>query len=197
MTVIDIGAHIGLLSTIIAQKVGRSGKVYAFEPTPSTFKLLQKTVAINNQSNVVVPFRKAVSDKSGTATFYITDLPAHNSNSIINNKRTYANEHGIEVEVISVDDFVSAQKLSKIDMIKIDAEGAEFAVLKGAAKTIDLYKPKIILALHPEGIVNFGDSLAEIWDFIISKNYEVCFKSEKMTKELFVSQKELFDVFLL
>src|SRR5688500_4127657 len=87
MHVIDIGAHICLLSTIIGQKVGKSGKVYSFEPTPSTFRLLKKTIEINNQQQVVIPFNKAVAEKTGVTTFYITDTPAHNSNSLAQTQR--------------------------------------------------------------------------------------------------------------
>ncbi|HKZ67502.1 MAG TPA: FkbM family methyltransferase [Chitinophagaceae bacterium] len=197
MTVIDIGAHIGLLSTIIAQKVGNSGKVYSFEPTPSTFQLLQKTIAINNHKEIIIPFNKAVSDKSGTTTFYITDKAAHNSNSLANTKRENVKEYAIEVNLVSVDDFALENKLSKIDLIKIDAEGAELSVLKGAEKTIDTFKPKILLALHPPSIISFGDSLPAIWDFAVSKGYKVYYKNEEITRDFFENEKGLFDVFLL
>ena len=197
MVVIDVGAHIGLLSSIIAQKVGNAGKVYAFEPTPSTFGLLQKTIAINNQTDVIVPIRKAVSDKSGATTFYITDRPAQNSNSLSDYKRGNSEEYGIDVELVSIDDFIETNKLSRIDLLKIDAEGAELSVLKGAVTTIDRYKPRILLGLHPYAIASFGDTLSAIWDFIVSKNYKIYYKSEEVTKEFFVKQKDLFDVFLL
>lgn len=197
MTVIDIGAHIGLLSTIIAQKVGASGRVFSFEPTPSTFQLLQKTIAINGNQKIITPFNKAVSDKSGTTTFYITDKPAHNSNSLANTKRENVKEFGIDVKLVSVDDFASENKLSKIDLIKIDAEGAELSVLKGAEKIITAFRPKILLALHPLSIISFGDSLPEIWDFVTGKGYKVYYLNQEISRDSFVSQKGLFDVFLL
>jgi FkbM family methyltransferase len=196
MTVIDVGAHIGLLTTIMAQKVGTSGRVYSFEPTPSTFRLLQKTIEINDLASVVMPFQKAVSDTRGTTTFYITDIVAHNSNSLANNKRTQGNDHGIEVDLISIGNLVQDFQIPRVDFIKIDAEGAELAVLKGAAVVIDAHKPKMLLALHPEAIRNFGDSLAEIWDFVKSKGYRVSYRREEITKDFFTSQTGLFDVFL-
>lgn len=197
MTVIDIGAHIGLLSVIMAQKVKASGKVYSFEPTPSTFQLLQKTIAINDNENIIQPNMMAVSEKKGKTFFYITDIVAHNSNSLSNNKRDYGNEHKIDVELTSVDEFAKDNKLAKIDFIKIDAEGAEYSVLKGCESTLRRNKPKIILALHPSSIVNFGNSLDEIWDYLQGFGYTVVFKSEKVDRNFFVSQADLFDVFLL
>jgi FkbM family methyltransferase len=196
MTVIDIGAHIGLLSIIMAQKVKPAGKVYSFEPTPSTFKLLQKTIAINDFTEIVKPNKMAVAEKKGKTFFYITDIEAHNSNSLSNNKRDYGNEHRIDVDLTSIDEFVTDNKLSKIDFLKIDAEGAEYSVLKGCEATLRRDKPKIILALHPASIINFGNSLEQIWDYLQSFGYTVVFKSEKVDRTFFTSQSDLFDVFL-
>ncbi|MEO7923972.1 MAG: FkbM family methyltransferase [Chitinophagaceae bacterium] len=197
MTAIDIGAHIGLLSVIMAQKVKKSGRVYSFEPTPSTFKLLTKTIRVNNFSATIYPNEAAVSDKKGTTFFYITDIEAHNSNSLSDNKRDYGNEHKIEVQLVSVDEFAAEKELKKIDFIKIDAEGAEYSVLKGCEAALSRDKPKMILALHPSSIANFGNSLGEIWDYLQSFGYTVVFKSEKIDRNFFVSQHDLFDVFLL
>jgi hypothetical protein len=69
--------------------------------------------------------------------------------------------------------------------------------LKGCEATLCRDKPKMILALHPSSIVNFGNSLAEIWDYLQTFGYTVVFKSEKIDRNFFVSQNDLFDVFLL
>ena len=197
MTVIDIGAHIGLLSVIMAKKVKPTGNVYSFEPTPSTFKLLEKTIGLNDLSEVISPNQAAVADKKGTTFFYVTDIEAHNSNSLSDNKRDYGNEHKIEVQLVSVDEFAAEKMLQKIDFIKIDAEGAEYSVLRGCENTLKKDKPKMILALHPSSITNFGNNLAQIWDFLESFGYSVIYKSEKIDKPFFTAQDDLFDVFLL
>jgi len=197
MTAIDVGAHIGLLSVIMAKKVGTPGKVFSFEPTPSTFALLTKTIEINEVSNIVKPINKAVADKAGQTSFYVTDIAAHNSNSLSNNKREYGNEKKIDVELVSLDDLAIDKKLTKVDFIKIDAEGAEYAVLKGAQVLLAKHRPKVILALHPNSIVNFGDSLSQIWDYILDKNYRVFLNNDELNKTDFCSKTDLFDVFLL
>jgi FkbM family methyltransferase len=197
MRVIDIGAHVGLLSVVMGQKVKPNGKVYSFEPTPSTFKLLKKTIAINGLSDIVKPNKMAVADKKGETFFYITDIEAHNSNSLSDNKRDYGNEHKIDVDLVSVDEYTQSESITKVDFIKIDAEGAEYSVLKGCAATIRRDKPKMILALHPASIINFGNSLGEIWDYLQSFGYTVIYKSEKVDKGFFTSQDDLFDVFLI
>jgi FkbM family methyltransferase len=197
MAVIDIGAHIGLLSVVMAQKVKQSGRVYSFEPTPSTFRLLQKTIGINGFLDVVKPNMIAVAEKKGKTFFYVTDIEAHNSNSLSNNKREYGDEHKIDVDLVSVDEYTQSENIRKIDFIKIDAEGAEYSVLKGCAATILRDKPRMILALHPASIKNFGNSLEEIWDYLQSFGYTVIYKSEMIDKNFFTSQDDLFDVFLI
>jgi len=57
MCVIDVGAHIGLIAVILGKKVQAEGKVYAFEPTPVTFKLLEKTIRINHLENILIPVK--------------------------------------------------------------------------------------------------------------------------------------------
>jgi FkbM family methyltransferase len=197
MTVIDVGAHLGALSMIMAEKVGPTGKIISFEPTPSTFLLLQKTVSINGQSAVVIPVRKAVSDKPGKAQFYVMGAEANNANSLSNNGDTQHKGVPVDIDLTSIDLVKKEYQLSAIDLVKIDAEGAELSVLKGAIEVIKKDKPKIILALHPASIIQFGDTLLGIWQFIEENGYSVYLKNDKIDKGFFIKQIDLFDVFLL
>jgi hypothetical protein len=137
-----------------------------------------------------------VSDKSGTTTFYVTDIVAHNSNSLANNRREGGSGYGIEVKLTSIDDLKKEFNIPKIDFLKIDAEGAELSVLKGATAVIEAHKPRMLLALHPEAIRNFGDSLPAIWDYVKDKGYKIAYRHDEITREFFISQTSLFDVFL-
>lgn len=197
MTVIDIGAHIGFFSIIFAKRVGARGKVIAFEPTSSTYELLNKTIKINKIKDIVKAEQKAVGDRKDTVKFYVTDIEAHNSNSLSNNQRDYGNEHSIDVEMISIDEYVKENGIGQVDFVKIDAEGAEYSVLKGLKNTIDKDKPQIILALHPDSIKNFGDSLKEIWNYIEEHGYSTYYQNTKMNEQDFTSKDDLFDVHLL
>lgn len=196
MTVIDIGAHIGLTSVIISKYLNGTGRIYAFEPTPSTFTVLQDTVRINKLQNIIEPVRAALFRESGTTFFYISNNSADNSNSLVNNNRQDRRESKVEVTLFSMDDFAKQHKLKSVDFIKIDAEGAELQVLKGMKETISLHTPFIILSLHPYSIKNGGDSLDEIWDFVKSYGYHIELDGKEMEKQDFVSKPDLFDVFL-
>jgi hypothetical protein len=105
-------------------------------------------------------------------------------------------EKSIKVKLYSIDDFVETEKIEKADFIKIDAEGAELKVLKGAGKTISRFHPEIILALHPKSISNFGDSLSEIWSLVTAMEYTVSLNGKNMSENEFCSKENLFDVFL-
>lgn len=194
--VLDIGAQLGLMSKVFSDLTGASGKVFAFEPAPNTYEILCKTIEMNMMGHIATPVQKAVSDKKGMTKFYISKMVLDPANSLVDYKRKH-NFQGIDVAVISVDDFVSEQSLPKVDFIKIDAEGAEYQVLQGAQKTMQKYRPVIHLALHPAALKNFGSSMNQIYNFIVSNDYEMLFKSKVMNEQDFTSSLDFFDVELI
>jgi FkbM family methyltransferase len=191
MQVIDIGAHIGLFSVTASQLTGPEGKVICFEPTPGTYNTLTETLRLNKCTNVI-PVQAAVSEKSGTTTFYISDIEACNSNSLVKNKEE-KEISAYEVKLVSIDDVITNYSI-KPSLIKIDAEGAELDVLKGGVQTFKSIKPILILGLHPDFIKMKGDSLEGIWDLLISCGYVVQQEGKTLTKEFFCGQTLLFDV---
>jgi len=190
-TILDIGAHIGLYSSPFAELTGEDGKVFCFEPTPSTFNILKKTIELNKHKNVQA-VNAAISDKSGTITFNLTsdDGEGSNANSIVEINRA---KNNLEVRAYSIDDFRQQYRL-KIDVLKIDVEGAELLALKGAKKTFELDFPIGILALHPENIKQFGHSLEQIWEQLILYNLQIHHNGKPISKNTFCEHTLLFDV---
>jgi FkbM family methyltransferase len=128
MTVVDVGAHIGLYALVASTLVGPEGKVYAFEPELQNYDLLQKNIKANGFTNVI-PLRKVVQDRPGTAKLYL-----HPERSELHSVRKLGKgAKAIVVEAISLDDFLVGQK---VDVVKIDVEGAEMAVLQGMQRII-------------------------------------------------------------
>lgn len=191
--ILDIGAHIGLQSINMSKFSGHTGRVFSFEPTPDTFSILTETVRLNHLTNRISLVNKAVSYEKGQTTF--NSSTAGVSNSIVNYNST-SDHNKITVDVISVDLFVKEVNLSKVDFIKIDAEGVEFDVLRGAKETIEKYHPRMILALHPQAIIANGNSLAQIYGMLQGINYQVVWGKKHLMKEEFCSQHDLFDVYL-
>jgi len=196
MIIFDIGAHIGVTTVVLAQRAGKGGKVFSFEPTPTTAAVLKKTVAINKLGNVSVE-TCAISDKKGKATFHISENQVDNANSLSDNIRPERQKYSIDVELNTIDDLVKERNLPRIDFIKIDAEGAEARVLKGGDQTITKFKPRMTLGIHPIGIKNMGDSQVEIWDWLKQKGYKIIYEGKELPRDEFAAKTDLFDVVLV
>jgi FkbM family methyltransferase len=192
--IIDVGAHFGLFSVRASQIVGSKGKVFAFEPAPSTFSILNKTVLINNVENIVVPIKAAMSDNNGQAKFYLSSTVGDVANSLVNYND---NVHmGYEVDLIKCDSFVQKKNI-KVNFFKIDAEGAELSVLKGAEWVLREQKPYCILSMHPSSILKFGDSSEKIWNFLQGLNYYILVNNKNTSEAEFCGLKEMFEVHLI
>jgi FkbM family methyltransferase len=193
--VLDIGGHIGLYSVAFGQLVGASGKVYSFEPTPTTNSVLKKTIRLNKMEHIVSVHNDAISKTKGETLFYISEDEADNSNSLIKFRST-EEVHGVRINLISIDEF-SKSIGTKINFIKIDVEGAEYDVLLGAKETMFRDRPVCILGLHPNQIKLKNDSLYAIWDVIKNYAYAVYLDGKRISEEQFCSQTSLFDVHLI
>lgn len=142
--ILDVGANLGYFSLFFS-KTSPRGKVFAFEPIPASKKLLDIHLAKNNITNVST-YETGISNEIGAIEFTFSENLA--ANTYKSESPIYANSKKINVEVTTIDAFVTQQNLKKLDFIKIDVEGAELDVLKGAEKTLYTLKPKLLLATH-------------------------------------------------
>jgi FkbM family methyltransferase len=191
MHIMDIGAHIGLFSSCSSQLTGPEGRIICFEPTPGTFSILKKTLRLNHCDNVTA-VQAAVSDKEGSATFFVSHREGGNSNSLVKN-RLQGESDGYDVKLVTIDSSVQNYSLQP-SIIKIDAEGVELDVLKGGLKTFEQYKPILIIGLHPEFIKQKGDSLEAIWELLAEAGYQLQRGKIFFSKFDFCNQTQLFEV---
>jgi FkbM family methyltransferase len=124
-TIVDCGAHIGWYTLICSRAVGPKGHVYAFEPVPETAQVLLQNVQINALSNVTV-VRKAVQDRPGSVT-----LTLSTSSSAVASIFGDGTGETRTVEATSLDEYFGSLGMPRIDLVKIDVEGAERLVLEG------------------------------------------------------------------
>jgi FkbM family methyltransferase len=144
MTFVDVGANIGYFSLPSASIVGPTGKVIAFEPTPAVADRLRENIRLNRLANVTV-VQSAVSDYEGRAQFFQSaDDPE--GNSLYGQPSSSA---PLEVATVTLDDELSRRGIFGVNLIKIDAEGAELAVLKGARRVLAADHPAILLEVNP------------------------------------------------
>ncbi len=177
--VVDIGAHVGLHSMMLAR---RAGTVYAFEPTPVSYGCLLENITLNKSINVI-PIPKAVTAHTGTQTLNLFSQESSQLNSLGTPDTGETIAESLVVKTVSLDDFAEAEKISHFDFIKIDAEGAELDILRGATK---LLKEKRIKCFSFETAQNQFDGVSkkpeDARDFIMSFGYTIrCF--DKMKKE--------------
>ena len=154
-TVVDIGANIGYYTLILSKLVGDSGKVFAFEPDPENFSLLEKNVKANNLKNAIL-INKAVSDKTGKTSLFLSENNNADHRIYKSHDSNYKKKRkSIVVDVVKFDDYFKNKP--KISFVKIDVEGAEGAVIGGMGSTIkNNLSLKILLELFPIANVNFG-----------------------------------------
>lgn len=161
MTVADVGANLGYF-TITFSRCASKGKVYAFEPDPVNFRLLQKTIHANKLKNVVA-VNKAVSDKNGTTKLFICE--EHSGDHRIFDSSEYSGEKrsSIPIDTISLDSFFennneqnnenkseksieNKSESNVVDVIKMDIQGAEYMALKGMLNLLKQNKDLVLIS---------------------------------------------------
>jgi FkbM family methyltransferase len=142
---IDVGSHNGSMA-LFAAKVASRGKVLAFEPVKELFNRIRENVELNHLGNVV-PINLALGATQTTRTIYVNFNNRGMSSLIKNDAESYA--HTQKVRVDTLDNQVKRNKAGRVDIIKIDVEGSELDVLKGARDTITKNKPVLIVEHDP------------------------------------------------
>lgn len=145
MNVIDVGANFGYYTLLLGDAVGPTGRVTAVEPNPETANLLRQTVLLNGQSTQTRIIDQALSDKVGTAWLYSPDSEPKNATLV--GQRDLAGGKTFEIPTVTLDDI--ALPGPRVDLIKIDAEGAEVAIVRGMQLLIERDKPTIVLEFNP------------------------------------------------
>ena len=179
--VIDIGANTGMYSSEFSL---RAKKVYSFEIVPPVFLELVKT---SKKYKNIFPQKVAISDEEELKEFYADQNRLSNSgfSQIIADSISHVT---FKVQTKAIDNF----KLENISLIKIDTEGSELEVLKGAEKLIKEQKPACMIECYPK----FSKApLTEIYKFFMSKNYKNCFMNIKNYGLISINSESDFDKF--
>tara|TARA_R110002072_G_scaffold303018_1_gene491355 strand:+ start:1099 stop:1953 length:855 start_codon:yes stop_codon:yes gene_type:complete len=157
--VIDIGAHVGLVSMPISKVLGNGGHVYAFEPATANIKYLNKHIKFNNIKNIRTMNALVGATEKNGVVFYECLEPS-GMNTSVNNDKSSAYKK-TKRKQMKLDTFCEAESLNP-DIIKIDVEGFEYEVLTGAEKIISKAKPLIFLSMHPKQLLQLGCSVEKV-----------------------------------
>ncbi|MGO9011014.1 MAG: FkbM family methyltransferase [Bryobacteraceae bacterium] len=172
-TFVDVGAHVGWYTLKAAQVVGPKGHVIAVEPNRETLVKLRDNIRASGVSAVVVVAPVACSDSESTLTLYATSRAntGESSLSAANASQDTTIAASYPVRTRRLDDIVKEAGAGRVDAIKIDVEGAEVLVLKGAAQTLDRDKPIVAVELIDRQLKAMGSSAAELTAFMRSHGY--------------------------
>ena len=139
--IIDAGGYVGDTALLFSSYTDKN--IHVFEASPSNMDIIRETIRLNQLENIV-PVSKALGEKSGTATF---SLGERNSCNSLVERPGYNYPNHIEVPVITLDDYVRENNL-EVGLIKVDIEGGEQLLLKGAVETIRTQHPILLISIY-------------------------------------------------
>jgi FkbM family methyltransferase len=162
---VDVGANVGLHTLAIAAHVAEGGAVVAFEPHPVNHRLLVHNLEQNRLRHVVAEnlgLAEAAATLTGTAR-------ASGGNWSLASRGDYR----FEVRLVRLDDYLRDHPLPRLDLMKIDVEGAEVRVLRGARQTIERFRPLIVFEVCPSWLAKMQTSVAELFAELVSHDYRI------------------------
>lgn len=177
MTVLDIGAHHGLYTLLASKKVGSQGYVICFEPSPRELRRLRLNMLLNRCHNVrIVP--SAVGSSEGTAEFFLCLGQETGCNSL-RPPAVFEPVKKVRVPITTLDRYLEKAEIGKVEFVKIDVEGAELDVVKGASKLLSDYRPLILCELADVRTEPWGYFSVKIYEFLKSRGYKWFFITPK------------------
>lgn len=164
--VCEVGANIGAHTLLMAKLVSNNGQVIAIEPTEFALRKLRNNIGLNpSLEKRIKIFENVVSDKISSSQEFLI-----NSDWSLNGKQ---NPEKIEKSVTTLDTLLEANVTQKLDLLKVDVDGFDLKVLKGAVRTIRKFRPIIFVELCDYALHEKGDSVEELINFLKNLNYEL------------------------
>ena len=178
---IDIGANVGHYS-LAGRTINDKLTTYAFEPEPKNVQQLKKNIELNSFSDDIQIIENVLGDKKEKLKLNISSsISGAGMHSLVQHYEDDRDDHFIEVQSDTLDNFLDEEVIEVPDIVKIDVEGYEFYVLKGMRNILENYKPMIFIELHPKILESQGFSSYKVRDFLYSFNYESQNLSTKST----------------
>src|SRR6266446_10443872 len=164
---IDVGANFGVYTLVASKLAGAAGRVIAIEPTAQSFAVLRQNIALNHLANVRA-FQFALAQRRGKAWLYHGWDPVGNSLG----KDPLCGNEGEEVQTEALDKLLEEKGIDRVHAIKIDVEGAEELVLRGAIRCLTRNRPIVIFEFNPGCAARLGLSPCGARDLLESLGYE-------------------------
>lgn len=162
--ILDAGANFGYYSLVLAHFLQRNCTVYAFEPNPATYQRLNLNISLNGMGDIIHAQRLGLSDYAGEAALV----------EQAGNTGATALVEGHGVRVTTLDSFVRANNVGRVNLIKIDVEGTERSVLQGARELIGTTPaPMILIEVHPHTLRRAGTSADDLIEDVRRLGFDI------------------------
>jgi FkbM family methyltransferase len=164
---VDAGGSFGWYAVLLSQAVGPAGRVHVFEPIPRTVRVLEGNLRRNACTNVQV-HALALSDAPGTLDVFVPDIGVSGS------LRLHDYQEGYETfacPVRTLDELAESGQWPRLDFIKADIEGAEFALLRGAERALARWRPRLLLEIQADSTRRFGHEPAAVFRWLAERGY--------------------------
>lgn len=165
--VVDVGANVGFFTRHFAAWTGRDGRVLAIEPEHRNFERLQAMIHARRLDGVVEPVHAAAVERAGAVTLAID--PYHPAGHTLSPDGASG---GVPTRAVTIDDLVQPHAPRRVSLIKIDVQGAELRVLRGAARTIETSKPALLVELDDAALRAQGASVDAVVALLASHGYQ-------------------------
>lgn len=170
MTVLDIGANIGIFTLAAARLVGPAGRVVAFEPHPRNFRFLAANVALNGFTNVILEQAAVAEDDRPL------ELQLFGTDNL--SLSPAASGHGstgtLRVSCLALDRYLVERRIEDVGVIKLDVEGAEMAALRGMARLLEnRWKPTLVVEVHPDLLRTSGSDARDVLALLETSGYRL------------------------
>jgi FkbM family methyltransferase len=178
MVCFDVGANLGAVSVHLAHRVAPHGTVFAFEPVPEVARRLRAHVRANRFASVIHVQCLALADRMGSARMAVACLQAANQGTatLVGSDQIGVGQTRV-VEVQPVDYFIAKNGIQKIDIMKIDIQGAEPLLLAGGPRTFGELGPDLLMEVAPEDLRGLGKTSRDLLTAVEAYGYSV-FKVE-------------------
>jgi FkbM family methyltransferase len=171
MTVLDLGAHHGFYTLVASKRVGARGKVISFEPSPRERRALRLHLLLNRCRNVEVE-ELALGDEDTESDLFVVEDYASGCNSL-RRPDVQASTSTLRVRVSCLDSWLAKRDIGRVDFIKLDVEGAELNVLKGASRLLQREPRPVILAeVQDVRTLPWGYRARDIIDHLVNRGYK-------------------------
>jgi len=172
MTLIDIGANIGATTLNMAKRVGTTGKVFSFEPSPHNYQKASDNIRLNNFQNIKL-INQGLGNEKTTAFLYNVNLNNRGMQRLLNENSEISGYDKTEVQIDTLDSSIHQFGIPSPSLIKIDVEGYELKVLQGGLETLKMHKPALFIEIDDNNLKEQGSNAKELVEFLLQLRYTI------------------------